>query len=82
MINFHYFKVIYSLLIGNGGHSAVLRTLSLSGSLQEDMWLCLRSAKIRQSRTSHIPRTLFETLYLRKTKRMGEKTLKRKRCLT
>jgi len=35
--------------------------------------------------TLHIPRTLSETLYLRKTKRMGEKTLKRlkrKRCLT
>ena len=41
----------------------------------------LRYDKIRQSRTSHIPRTLSEMLCLRKTKRMGEKTLKRKRYL-
>ena len=41
----------------------------------------LRSAKIRQSRTSHTRKTLSEMLCLRKTKRMGEKTLKRKRYL-
>ena len=64
MINFHYFKVIYSLLIGNGGHSAVLRTLPLSGSLNR--WICgsLTLAQISQGETSHIPGTLDEMLYI------------------
>ena len=36
----------------------------------------LRSAKIQQSRTSYVRKTLSEMLCLRKTKRMGEKNLK------
>ena len=64
MINFHYFEVIYSLLIGNGGHSAVLRTLPLSGSLNR--WICGFAFGFRPNhryaRTSHIRQTLGEML--------------------
>ena len=64
MINFHYFEVIYSLLIGNGGHSAVLRTLPLSGSLNRRICGSLTLAQISQGETSHIPGTLGEMLYI------------------
>ena len=64
MINFHYFEVIYSLLIGNGGHSAVLRTLPLSGSLNTRICGSLTLAQISQGETSHIPGTLGEMLYI------------------
>ena len=44
------------------GHSAVLRTLPLSGALNRSGSLSL--AQISQGETSHIPRTLSERIFL------------------
>jgi len=41
----------------------------------------VRSRSPKPLRASHTPQMLSETLCPRKTKRMGDKTLKRKRCL-
>ena len=48
------------------GHSAVLRTLPLSGALNRSGSLML--AQISQGETSHIPRTLSERIFFRMCK--------------
>ena len=54
----------------------------LLGHITQHIQLTLFAQISPYGETSHIPRTLSEMLCLRKAKRMGEKTLKRKRCLT
>ena len=46
------------------GHSALLRTLSLSGALNRRVCGLLTLAQISQGETSHIPRALSERIFL------------------
>ena len=57
MINFHYFEVIYSLLIGNGGHSAATSLLASAygfGHLTGEYVARSRSPKFRLTAKLHI----------------------------